>query len=291
MGGNDQCGLHLMAFNAHTNSSTIPTKTAYGPYTFTASEPPGYDDNPIRNVTNTFTVTSNTPGLDLSFGCGSNLTSPDGKAVFEEHPSVLIGFYIFNSLGYLILGFLVAGGPLLGYQKRTVDGGYAAKALLTIVQFIVKSLFINVFLLPFTELAAVTQEGVLFGVFDVLHAYIIEIMFYVAIACPFIALCCVKCDTSKLNPYAVAFLPAGLMSASYILLVISSATAQYSAIDAQVVEAKHTVGVAITFGFNNIVLSKSTPVQPSAINALSVAGLLGTILQFLAAFVPEDSQE
>jgi hypothetical protein len=261
---------------------TIKDDLVYGPYNFTEAN-------------RTYTVTSGETGLDLTFGCGSNSTSPGGKATFELHPSVLIGFYVLCSLGYLIIGGAFVSIPIwatekLGFEKlEPGEGGsaLAMKAFAAVLVKILSALIINVWLLPFTELAAVTQEGVLVGVFNVSHAYIIEIMFWLAVACPVIALGCVKCDTSRLNPIVVGFLPVGLFCASYILVIVSSASSQYTQLANYVPDCDATVAIAIVFAFNNIVISSSSPAQPAAISALSIVGLLDVILSGLASFVPE----
>ena len=84
-----------------------------------------------------------------------------------------------------------------------------------------------------------------------------------------------------------AFLPVGLLCASYIALIVGGTRAQVESTEETFSEAKHTLGLAVTFSLNNFVLASSSPSQPSSFTAMSVIGLLKTIVGFIASVVPE----
>jgi hypothetical protein len=300
------CGIQLMNYDDHLNAAG--DQATYGPYTIqvtlaprgqpTPAPGPGPapapepDDDDVLPSRYTYTISSAGDNADPSFGCSTS-GSPVTSATFTGEQSIG-SFYIFCTLGSLISTACIAFYMYNNPPGGDAEGGFdLRKGFCNLVINVLSSLFIGVFLLPFTGLFAATQEGVVVGLFDIKFANLISDMFATGWCIGFFSVGYYAYKKWDIVWQQHAAIPVLLTLASYITLVIAGAEAQYTAAENFVeapevtISAGHTVGIAVVFSLNNIVLSTSSPTQPGSLTALSVIGLLKTLFGYIAAFVPE----
>ena len=78
-----------------------------------------------------------------------------------------------------------------GAEPRTADSPLG-KAFLSLMKFIILGLVIHVFVLPFNSMAAIEQEGIVSGVFDIKFATAIAIIVICSIILPMCTMGCTK---------------------------------------------------------------------------------------------------